>query len=86
MSDSLLEFPCDFPLKVMGRKDADFQSLVVALVERHVGPLDAAQVSVRDSRDGNFMSLTLVVRAESQAQLDALYGELTAHDRVLMAL
>lgn len=86
MSETLLEFPCEFPLKVMGRKEAGFQDVVVALVEGHTGRLDAGRIRLRESRDGNFVALTVMIRAESQAQLDAIYGELSAHDRVLMAL
>ena len=86
MSDSLLEFPCDFPIKVMGRKEAGFRQVVVGLVEAHAGPIAADRVQLRESRDGNFVSLTLVVRTESQAQLDAIYTSLSGHDQVLMML
>ena len=86
MSETLLEFPCEFPLKVMGRKEAGFRDVVVALVEAHTGSLEAGRIRLRESRDGNFVALTMMIRAESQAQLDAIYGELSVHDRVLMAL
>lgn len=84
--DTLLEFPCEFPLKVMGRKADDFAALVVQLIERHSGPSPELRVSERLSRDGNFIALTVVVRAHSKAQLDAIYTELSAHERVLMVL
>lgn len=84
--DTLLEFPCDFPLKVMGRKADDFAALVVGLVENHAGPVAAAHVSERLSRDGNFVALTVLMRAHSKAQLDAVYADLSAHERVLMVL
>jgi uncharacterized protein len=86
MSESLLEFPCDFPLKVMGRKEAGFPEAIIALVEAHAGPLDDGRVRLRESRDGNFVALTLVVRPESQEQLDAIYVALSAHDQVLIVL
>ncbi|MFU8820436.1 MAG: YbeD family protein [Gammaproteobacteria bacterium] len=86
MSETLLEFPCEFPLKVMGRKEAGFQDVVVALVEAHTGSLESERIRLRESRDGNFIAVTVMIRAESQAQLDAIYRELSAHDRVLMAL
>lgn len=86
MSETLLEFPCEFPLKVMGRKEAGFQDVVIALVETHTGSLEAERIRLRESRDGNFIALTVMIRAESQAQLDAIYGALSGHDRVLMAL
>jgi len=86
MSDSLLEFPCEFPLKVMGRKDAGLSEIVIELVEMHVGPIAAERVRLRESRDGNFVAMTLLVHAESQAQLDAIYTALSGHDKVLMVL
>jgi uncharacterized protein len=86
MSESLLEFPCDFPLKVMGRNEAGFREVAVALVETHAGPLEDARVSARASRDGNFLALTIMLRAESQDQLDAIYEALSAHDQVLIVL
>ena len=86
MSESLLEFPCDFPLKVMGRRDTNFREVVVALVERHAGPVAEERVRLRESRDGNFVSLTVLVRTESQAQLDTIYTALSEHDQVLMVL
>lgn len=86
MSEGLLEFPCDFPLKVMGRNQAGFRELVVTLVEGHTGTIADERVSQRASRDGNFLALTLVLRTESQDQLDAIYEALSAHDQVLMVL
>ena len=85
MSDKpLLEFPARYPLKVMGRGEEDFEALVLEIVNRHVpGDLD---VRTRPSRDGNFLAVTVVFEAQSKAQLDALYMELTDHERVLMAL
>lgn len=87
MSDeTLLEFPVVFPIKIMGRDSAEFQSLARSLVEKHTGPLaDDAVVSAL-SRNATFVSVTITVNAESQAQLDAIYHELTANDEVLMAL
>ncbi|MGI9219485.1 MAG: YbeD family protein [Woeseiaceae bacterium] len=87
MSDeSLLEFPCDFPIKIMGRESEEFQSLARGLVEKHTGPLaDAAVVSAL-SRNGTFVSVTVTVIAQSQEQLDDIYRELTSNDEVLMAL
>jgi uncharacterized protein len=86
MSDSLLEFPCAFPLKVMGRKDPGFQELVVSLVEPHAGSVDPASIRTRESRDGNFIAVTLTLHVASQAQLDDIYGALSGHDQVLMVL
>jgi putative lipoic acid-binding regulatory protein len=84
--DTLLEFPCDFPIKIMGRHEEDFPALVLELLAPHTGPVAADRVSQRLSRDGNFLALTVVLRAESKAQLDAVYETLSGHERVLMVL
>jgi putative lipoic acid-binding regulatory protein len=86
VSDSLQTFPSDFPIKVVGRHDADLRALTQAIVERHAGALPEASIRTRTSGDGNFLALTYVVRAESQRQLDDIYRELTACKAVLMAL
>ena len=87
MSDeSLLEFPCDFPIKIMGRESDEFHQLARQLVEKHTGPLAEDAVASSLSRKGNFVSVTVTVNAQSQQQLDDIYRELTAHDDVLMAL
>lgn len=82
----LLKFPCEFPIKVMGRDAEDFEADVLAVFERHIGELDAARVSTRPSSSGNFLSVTVMVRAENQQQLDALYRDLTSHEKVLFCL
>jgi putative lipoic acid-binding regulatory protein len=86
MSGTLLEFPSEFPIKVMGRHDSDLRALTQAIIERHAGPLAEASVRVRTSQDGNFVALTYTVLASSREQLDAIYRELTACKSVLMAL
>ncbi len=81
-----LTFPCDFPLKIMGRATPDFDALVAEIVLRHVGSLREGAISMRESRDGNYLAVTVTVQVESQAQLDALYRELSGHERILMVL
>jgi putative lipoic acid-binding regulatory protein len=84
--DTLLEFPCDFPIKVMGQATEEFRSLALGIVTRHFGPLAADRISERPSRGGRYLGLTITVRAESKAQLDAVYTELTSCRQVLVAL
>jgi putative lipoic acid-binding regulatory protein len=84
--DSLIEFPCDFPLKIMGATREGFAQAVVEIVLRHAPDFDAAKVEMRPSKAGNYLSLTCVVRATSKPQLDALYRELTAHPWVKIVL
>jgi putative lipoic acid-binding regulatory protein len=81
-----LEFPTEFPIKVMGRRDSDLAALTREIIERHSGPLGDDKVRVRTSGDGNFLALTYVVTAQSREQLDSIYRELTACKAVLMAL
>jgi uncharacterized protein len=83
---SLLKFPCDFPLKVMGRRSDDFRSIVLGIVQKHAGAIEPAKIEERPSRDGNYLSLTCTIAAESREQLDALYKELTSCERVLVVL
>lgn len=83
---SLLKFPTEFPIKVMGRQDGELRALTQAIIERHAGPLPEASVRTRTSADGNFLALTYLVQATSRDQLDAIYRELTACKAVLMAL
>jgi hypothetical protein len=80
------EFPCEFPIKVVGRHDSDLRALTQAIVQRHAGPVQESNVRTRTSTDGNFLAVTYVVRASSREQLDAIYRELTACKSVLMAL
>ena len=86
MPDTLLQFPTDFPLKIMGRNTEDFRSLVVGIVQKHAGEIDASSIEERPSRDGNYVGLTVTIRAESKEQLDALYIELTSCEKVLVVL
>ena len=82
---SLLSFPCEFPIKVMGQTADDFDALVVGLVRKHSHDLLEGAVRTRLSRQGRFMSITVTIQAQSRAQLDAIYTELTSNERVLMA-
>ncbi len=85
-SESLIEFPCEFPLKVMGLSGQDFDTLVVEIVRRHVTEIDDGAVRVKPSREGKFVSLTVTVWVETKQQLEGLYTELSGHERVLMVL
>ena len=88
MSDreDLFEFPCEFPIKVMGHDTEACRSLTLAIVERHAGPLPASRISQRSSSKGRFLSLTYTITALSRDQLDDIYRDLTASGIVLVAL
>ena len=83
---SPLAFPCDFPIKVMGRKQPGFAQAVTDIVRKHAPDFDPASVAMRPSRQGRYLSVTCVVRATSREQLDALYQELCDHPAVVMVL
>ncbi len=83
---TLLEFPCEFPVKMVGRAEEGFEAFVLTIVKRHAPDFDRTTASSRLSRDGNFISVTCTILARNQAQLDTLYQELSDHERVLMAL
>ena len=84
--EQLLEFPVDFPLKVMGRRVDDFAQQISDLVRTHVPGFDPATIELRPSSQGNWLSLTLTVHIESRAQLEALYRELGTHPLVRIVL
>ena len=70
----------------MGANTGDFESLVISIVGKHTSPLAEGAVTTRLSRGGKYLSVTVNITAESQEQLDAIYRELSAHERVLMML
>lgn len=84
--DSAIEFPCRFPIKIMGHATETFDVEVVAIVRRHCPDLAEGSVRTRASKEGRYVSVTVTVMATSQAQLDAIYQDLTASELVLMAL
>jgi uncharacterized protein len=86
MTDTLFEFPCEFPLKVMGRRSDDFRSIVLGIVQKHAGTIAADKIEERPSKDGTYLSLTCTLQAQSREQLDGLYRELTACEKVLVVL
>jgi putative lipoic acid-binding regulatory protein len=85
-NETLLEFPCEFPIKAMGRNTPEFHVLVRELVEQYTGPLEEHRYQSSLSKNGRFVSITVTVTAQSQEQLDNIYRAITSHDDVLMAL
>lgn len=84
--ESVIEFPCRFPIKVMGRAVPDFAQVLTDVVLAHDPNLDVAEVEMRPSRSGNYLGLTFYVHATSQAHLDNLYRALTSHPMVSYVL
>lgn len=82
--ESPLKFPTDLPVKVFGRNDSEFRAAAVAIIEKHYG--SAYTLAEVESKQANYVSLTITVRADSRAQIDAMYQDLVAHELILMAL
>ena len=84
--ETLLEFPCAFPLKVMGLSSDALAQTVLEIVRRHAPGFDGAQMEMRASSGGKYVSLTCTITATSKAQLDAHYRELSGHPLVKVVL
>lgn len=82
----LIEFPCEFPVKIMGKTHEDFTTCVQEIFLRHVPDFNDNMIKVRPSGKGNYSAITVTIQAQNQAQLDAIYHELSANKLVLMAL
>ncbi len=85
-ADALFEFPCRFPVKVMGERHEELQAQVIEVVRVHAPDLDEVDVMVRESSSGKYLSLTVTVNAQDRAQLDAIYLSLTSHPLVKIVL
>ncbi len=84
-SDFCMQFPCSYPLKVMGLNTEEFKSAVISIVRKHMD-IEKVTSSSELSRTGKYLSITVTFIAQSRAQLDALYQELNDHELVLMTL
>jgi uncharacterized protein len=84
--ESLFEFPCKFPIKMMGREGGEFRRIAVQLVAKHVGEIADDSIQFTSSRRGNFLAITITIVAESQQQLDDIYRDLSSHDEIVVAL
>lgn len=82
----LMEFPCEFPLKVFGLNSDDFEAVVLALVKLHCPPTTQFKVTKNESKKGKYQSLTITFNANSRQQLDDIYQSLTDCERVVMSL
>ncbi len=84
--ESLIDFPCKFPVKVMGAAIPEFHSAVEKMAKHHDPEFDTAHTKQNISKTGKYVSLTLTINAKNKLQLDALYQELTDHELVVWAL
>ncbi|TNE92273.1 HP0495 family protein [Porticoccus sp.] len=81
-----IEFPCDYPIKVVGSAGGELHNLVIETMERHSPGFDQATITVRDSRKGNFQSITVTITATGETQLQAIFADLKDHPLVQMVL
>ena len=84
--DTIMKFPCEFPIKVMGIASDDFDIIVTNIIKKYISNLSESAVKSRYSQEGNYVSVTVTIEAESRQQLDDIYFDLTEHKKVIMAL
>ncbi len=85
-ADSLLKFPCSFPIKAMGLADTDFENVVTEIIRKHVPLVEIGPVKSRTSSKGKYLAITVEFQATSKAQLDSLYTELSSNKKILLVL
>ncbi|NJN51252.1 MAG: DUF493 domain-containing protein [Gammaproteobacteria bacterium] len=81
-----IEFPCDYPVKIIGENHERFKETVVALTRQHAPEITEAHVRVRESRDGNYCAVNITIRATGEAQLLALHAALKTYPLVRLVL
>ena len=84
--ETLIEYPCDFPIKVLGRTQAGFAQTVLDIVRAYAPDFDGSSMEMKTSKQGKYLSVTCVIRATSRQQLDDLYRALCDHPMVVMVL
>lgn len=82
----LLQFPVDYPIKVVGRRDELTRERLDQIFRRHAPDLVADRISERESREGNFVSITYTIVARSREQVEALVGDVSSTAGVMMVL
>ena len=88
MSDeeSLLVFPCEFPIKIMGKNHQGFHQAVIEILKKHLDDFEDTKINEVESKQKIYCSITAVVNTISQEHLDGIYVDLTASEWVIMAL
>lgn len=86
MQEKLINFPCQFPIKIMGLANNTFEGVVVGILNQHVPDLGEGAIVSKLSKGAKFASITATINAKSQEQLDAIYRALTQDPHILMVL
>lgn len=81
-----IEFPCDYPIKVIGEAHAELRAHVLTVMETHASDFDRAKISIRDSSKGRWQAMTVVITATGKPQIDAIFAALKTSSRVKMVL
>lgn len=84
--ETLLTFPCDFPIKVVGHASPEFEATVLGIIHKHLPTFSDSAFQARPSNQGKYLALTITVHVTSKEQLDNIYRELSSSPQVLMAL
>ena len=83
--ESLLQFPCRFPIKALGKASEHLCTLVVEIIQRYCSEtLPLSAVTTRPSRNGNYLAVTVIIEAQNQQQLDDIYLALTSNEKIAM--
>lgn len=84
---SLIQYPCDFPIKIMGKSQDDFIQIAIDIVKYHAPGFDeTTMLTMKPSKNGTYLSITCTIRATSRSQLDALYQALSSHSMISVVL
>lgn len=84
--EALIDFPCRFPIKAMGRDESEFEAHVLQIISAHVDDIAPEDVVVRSSSSGKFLAITVTIDARNQEHLDRVYRNLTSSERILYVL
>ncbi|MCW9013709.1 MAG: DUF493 domain-containing protein [Gammaproteobacteria bacterium] len=84
--ETLFEFPCQFPIKAMGKSGPDLEGAVLEIINRHVDDLSEGAIKLNASKGGKYTSITITITAQSKAHLDGIYMELTRCEHVLYSI
>ena len=84
--NTAIQFPTEFPIKIMGKKNDEFETAALSIIRTHVPELEQTAITQRVSKNGNYIALTVTITAQSKIQLDAIYQALSDCEHVLMAL
>lgn len=83
---SLIKFPCEFPIKIFGKANLEFEAAVLSIIRKHAPDLGEAAVTTNYSENKKYIAMTATINAKSQKQLDTIYKELSANKNVIMSL